>query len=48
MTYQSEYELEIQLIKQLEAQGYTKVSIGDEDALKATSEKCYLNITKKN
>lgn len=39
MTYQSEYELEIQLIKQLEAQGYTKVSIGDEDALKANFRK---------
>ena len=39
MTYQSEHELEIQLIKQLEAQGYTKVSIGDEDALKANFRK---------
>lgn len=39
MTYQSEYELEMQLIKQLEAQGYTKVSIGDEEALKANFRK---------
>ncbi|WP_196048584.1 type I restriction endonuclease subunit R [Clostridium saudiense] len=39
MTYQSEYELEMQLIKQLEAQGYTKISIGDEDVLKANFRK---------
>lgn len=39
MTYQSEYELEMQLIKQLETQGYTKVSIDDEDALKANFRK---------
>ncbi|MBM6838893.1 type I restriction endonuclease subunit R, partial [Clostridium saudiense] len=35
MTYQSEHELELQFIKQLETQGYEKVSIADEDALKA-------------
>ncbi|MGG7212865.1 type I restriction endonuclease subunit R [Clostridium nigeriense] len=35
MTYQSEYELEELLIKQLETQGYTKVSINNEDDLKA-------------
>lgn len=39
MTYQSEYELEMQLIKQLETQGYIKVSIDDEDALKANFRK---------
>ncbi len=39
MTYQSEYELEMQLIKQLEAQGYIKVPIDDEDALKANFRK---------
>lgn len=35
MTYQSEYELEELLIKQLETQGYTKVSIKNEEDLKA-------------
>lgn len=35
MTYQSEYELEKLLIKQLETQGYTKVSINNEEDLKA-------------
>lgn len=35
MTYQSEYELEELLIKQLETQGYTKVSINNEEDLKA-------------
>lgn len=35
MTYQSEHELEEQLIKQLINQGYSKVSIKDEDDLKA-------------
>ena len=39
MTYQSEYELEMQLIKQLETQGYIKVSIDDEDELKANFRK---------
>lgn len=39
MTYQSEHELEMQLIKQLEAQGYTKISICDEYALKANFRK---------
>lgn len=39
MTYQSEYELEMQLIKQLETQGYIKVPIDDEDALKANFRK---------
>lgn len=39
MTYQSEHELEMQLIKQLEAQGYIKVPIDDEDALKANFRK---------
>ena len=39
MTYQSEHELEMQLIKQLETQGYIKVSIDDEDALKANFRK---------
>lgn len=39
MTYQNEYELEMQLIKQLETQGYIKVSIDDEDALKANFRK---------
>lgn len=34
MTYQSEYELEKLLIKQLETQGYTKVSINNEEDLK--------------
>lgn len=34
MTYQSEYELEEQLIKQLENQGYKKISIVDEEGLK--------------
>lgn len=35
MTYQSEYELEELLIKQLETQGYTKVSIKNEEDLKS-------------
>lgn len=39
MTYQSEYELEMQLIKQLETQGYIKISIDDEDELKANFRK---------
>lgn len=34
MTYQSEYELEEQLIEQLVKQGYEKVKIDDEDMLK--------------
>lgn len=34
MTYQSEKELEELLIKQLEKQGYNKVSINNEDELK--------------
>lgn len=39
MTYQSEYELEELLIQQLEGQGYSKVSITDEDGLKANFRK---------
>lgn len=35
MTYQSEYELEEQMIKQLKLQGYSKISIKDEENLKA-------------
>ena len=35
MTYQSEYELEEQLIRQLELQGYSKIKINNEDDLKS-------------
>ena len=35
MTYQSEHELEELLIKQLVTQGYDRVSIKEEDSLKA-------------
>ena len=34
MTYQSEKELEDLLIKQLEKQGYNRVTISDEEELK--------------
>ncbi len=39
MTYQSEYELEEQLIEQLVKQGYEKVKIDDEDMLKENFRK---------
>ncbi|MDU2670767.1 MAG: type I restriction endonuclease subunit R [Clostridium sp.] len=46
MTYQSEYELELQFIKQLETQGYDKVSIADEDALKKNFRKMLFEFNK--
>lgn len=46
MTYQSEHELEIQFIKQLKAQGYEKVTIADEDALKANFRKMLFEFNK--
>lgn len=46
MTYQSEYELELQFIKQLETQGYDKVSIADEDALKTNFRKMLFEFNK--
>ncbi len=46
MTYQSEHELELQFIKQLENQGYDKVSIADEDALKANFRKMLFEFNK--
>lgn len=39
MTYQSEYKLEELLIQQLETQGYSKVSIKDENDLKTNFRK---------
>ena len=48
MTYQSEHELEELLIKQLATQGYDRVSIKDEDSLKAILEISFLNLIKKN
>ena len=46
MTYQSEHELEMQFIKQLEAQGYDKVTIADEDSLKANFRKMLFEFNK--
>lgn len=46
MTYQSEYELEELLIKQLVTQGYSEVSITDEDALKANFRKMLFEYNK--
>lgn len=48
MTYQSEYELEEQLIRQLELQGYSKIKINNEDDLKVILEIYYLNIIRKS
>lgn len=46
MTYQSEHELEELLIKQLEAQGYSKISIKDEDDLKNNFRKMLFEYNK--
>ena len=46
MTYQSEYKLEELLIQQLETQGYSKVSIKDENDLKANFRKMLFEYNK--
>ena len=47
MTYQSEYELEEQLIRQLELQGYSKIKINNEDDLKSNFRNILFEYNKK-